>query len=349
MVTGELLKGFEPLASGPVPAGSALAEFLAGRVLGDVLSVHCRPRFRLRRIGGSPVLRCDEEQTHVSLALKCYDLKHLDGSRRSGDLHDVRVGLMRTEFDNIRLVRKLGLDQPPLRAVRPLAVEPELGCLLVEEYVSGEDLHSAVQQAAWHGERALLAGRLAQVAAFLARLHNVSASRRDCDPHEPVAYLDKVTRQLREGGVISADEGACLALIGRDWAESGDLRARGAVLVHGDATPTQFLFPAGDELVAVDFERLHYADRAADIGRLGGELKHLFAKYAGDPWASEPFIQGFYRDYCQAAPGAGDFGWLMQRARFHMACSELRIARNTWEEIGHRRWLAAEARQCLSQ
>jgi len=347
MLTGGLLKDFE---AGPIPAGSALAQFLADTVLGDILSVRCpRPRFRLRRIGGSPVLRCDEEQTRVSLALKFYDLKHLDGEQTPCDQHDVRAGIMRTEFDNIRLVRKLGLDKPPLRAVRPLAVEPGLGCLLVEEFVSGEDLHFIIQEATLRSGHALLADRLAQVAAFLARLHNISASRDGCDPREPAAYFDKVTGQLRAGRVISADEEASLTLIGRRWAESGDLSAEGAVLIHGDATPTQFLFPGDNELVAIDFERLHYADRAADIGRLAGELKHLFAKYTGDPWESEPFIQGFYDDYYRAAPEAGGFDRLMQRARFHMACSELRIARNTWENIGHRRWLVAEALECLSQ
>jgi tRNA A-37 threonylcarbamoyl transferase component Bud32 len=327
-----------------------LSVFLAHQVLGGILGVRCsRPLFCLRRIGGSAVLRCDEEQTSVSLALKSYDLKWIDGTQETGGQHELRVRLMRAELDNILRVRDLGLDRPPLRAVRALTSYPDLGCLLVEEFTSGPDLDFAVKEAALHKQHVQLATRLAQVAAFLARLHNASATVSGYDDREPLAYLEKVIGQLSSGQVISPEEAGRLRHIGQRWRDSGDLNGSGAVLVHGDATPTQFLFPGSDELVAIDFERLHYADRAADIGRIAGELKHLFAKYAGDPWASEPFIQGFYRDYYRQASAAGDFGWLTQRARFHMGCSELRIARNPWEDSGHRHWLVAEANACLSR
>jgi aminoglycoside phosphotransferase (APT) family kinase protein len=340
--------GLDLLVSGPVPDDNALYGFLADHVLRGVLGVRCpRPRFRLERLGGSSVLRCDEEQTSVSLALKSYDLKWIDGTQATPDQHEERAWLMRREFDNIRRVRDLGLDRPPLRAVRPLATHPDLGCLLVEEFVSGPDLHFAIREAAMRAEHALLSTRLAQVAAFLAWLHNASAAERACDDREGLAYLEKMIGQLINCDVISMATAERLHRIRQRWQAAGELNGAGEVLIHGDATPTQFLFPDDGELVAIDFERLHYADRAADIGRIAGELKHLFASYALDPWASEPFIRGFYDDYYRAAPQAGDFGWLIERARFHMGCSELRIARNSWEDFGHRRWLAEEAVACL--
>ncbi len=335
------------LVSGPVPDGSALAVFLRDQVFTDVLGLHCtRPRFRLQRVGGSAVFRCDEECTAVSLALKSYSLKWIDGRQGDGDRHQLRVGLLQREFDNIRQVRALGLDRSPLRAVRALAVNPDLGCLLVEEFVSGEDLCFAVREAAWHGRHAELSTRLSQAACFLARLHSASATDLRSDDREALAYLEKVIGQLITWEVLTFEQAEELRRLGRRWEASGELRGAVQVLIHGDATPTQFLFP-DDELVAIDFERLHLEDRAADIGRIAGELKHLFALYTWDPWASEPHIQRFYRDYYQQATAAGDFGWFTERARFHMACSELRIARNSWEDLGHRRWLVTEAAACL--
>lgn len=341
--------GTSLLVPGPVPEGSALSVFLGDQILTGILGLHCaRPRFRLQRCGGSPVFRCDEEYTSVSLALKSYSFKWIAGRQGDDDRHQLRADLMHREFDNIRHVRAIGFDRPPLRAVRALAVNPDLGCLLVEEFVPGEDLHFAIGEAACHGRDAELSARLSQVACFLARLHNVSATDRRGDDREAVTYLEKVVGQLTDSEVITSDQGDDLRRVGRRWEASGELCGAAEVLIHGDATPTQFLFP-DDGLVAIDFERLHHGDRAADIGRIAGELRHLFGKYAGDPWASEPHIQRFYRDYYRQARGAGDFGWLTERSRFHMGCSELRIARNAWEDLSHRRWLVEEAVSCLQR
>jgi aminoglycoside phosphotransferase (APT) family kinase protein len=339
--------GPDLLVPGPVPEDSALSRFLRDKVLTDVLGLHCaRPSFRLQRFDGSAVLRCDEECTSVSLALKSYGLKWIDGRQGADDRHQLRVELMQREFDNIQRVRALGLDKPPVRAVRALAVNPDLGCLLVEEFMSGEDLQSAICEAAWHGQHAELSARLAQIACFLARLHNASATNHHCDHWEALTYLEQVVGQLTDWEVITFEQAEGLRRLGRRWEASGELRGAAEVLIHGDATPTQFLFP-DNELVVIDFEQLHQGDPAADIGRIAGELKHLFAMYAIDAWASEQHIQRFYRDYYCQAPGACDFGWLTERARFHMGCSELRIARNPWVELGHRRWLIEEAAACL--
>ena len=311
--------------------------------------MHCaRPRFRLQRLGGDSVFRCDEEHTSTSLALKSYSLKSLwiDGSQGDTDWRQVRRDLARREFDNIRKVRALGLDQPPLRAVRALAANPDLGGLLVEEFAPGENLHSVMRDAAQHDKHTELSARLSQVASFLARLHDASATDRRGDDREAVAYLDEVVGQLVIWEMVTPEQGEALRGAGRRWETSGQLRGATEVLIHGDATSTQFLF-SGDGMVVVDFERLQYGDRAADIGRIAAELKHLFPVYSGDPWASEPYIQRFYRDYYRETRGAGDFGWLTERARFYMGCSELRIARNRWEGPAHRQWLVEEAAACL--
>jgi aminoglycoside phosphotransferase (APT) family kinase protein len=216
----------------------------------------------------------------------------------------------------------------------------------VEEFAHGENLHAAISDAVWHGQQDKLSARLSQTASFLARLHNASRTDRHGDGRQALAYLEEVIGQLVIWGVVTPGQAEELRRIGQCWEASGELRKATEVLIHGDATPTQFLF-SDDGLVAVDFERLQYGDRAADAGRIAAELKHFFASYASDPWASEPYIQRFYRDYYREARGADDFGSFTERARFYMGCSELRIARNHWEEPDHRKWLVREASACL--
>lgn len=339
--------GASVLGTGPVGEDSDLWRFLRDEVLMGILGLHCvRPQFHLWQLGASAVLRCDEEHTTLSLALKSYDLKWIDGRQGHDDRHETRARMMQREFDNIRHVRALGLDRPPLRAVRALTVNPDLGCLLVEEFTDGDDLDCTVREAVYHGRLAELSARLTHIAAFLAQLHNVSATNRRGDGQEAVKYLEKVVSQLACWDVITRGQEEALRAVGQGWEASGELLAPTEVLIHGDATPSQFLF-SEDELVVVDFERLHYGDCAADIGRMAGELKHLFSFYIGNPWASEPYIQHFYRDYYRRALNAGDFSALTQRARFHMGCSELRIARNSWQDLGYRRRLVMEAAACL--
>jgi len=70
------------------------------------------------------------------------------------------------------------------------------------------------------------------------------------------------------------------------------------VVVHGDATPDNFMF--GDHLarfMAFDLERTKHADRVFDTGRIAGELKHFFLRATGNPNAAECFIGHFLWEY----------------------------------------------------
>lgn len=345
-----VLCGFIAEQSGLVQEQSGLAAFLRDDVLGRRLGMWgVRPRFRLSRLGESAVLRCEEERTGVRLALKSYTLKltGVPGLPGSSDPQRVPVGLMHREWTNILRVRSLGLDRPPLRAVHAFATSAELGCLLVEEFVDGADLSALLGRVCEHDRDGDLDRGLTQLADFLARLHNASATGRPTGDREPLTYLDKVIRQLDERGVLRREERRELQRLRREWARSRALQDAGEVLIHGDATPTQFLFPPEKGLVVIDFERLHLADRAADLGRVAGELKHTITLHTADAWLSERYIQRFYEEYYHRAPKSGDYHALTERARFHMGCTELRIARNPWEGYGHRRWLVQEATRCL--
>ena len=119
------------------------------------------------------------------------------------------------------------------------------------------------------------------------------------------------------------------------------------VIVHGDATPTNFLFD-GERVTAIDLEMMKWADRCWDLGFVAAELKHHFAWRMGDAWAAEFFIGHFLREYA-ANYGADTrfFCTITQKLPLFMALGLLRIARNQWLDEPYRKNLLMEAEQCL--
>ena len=69
------------------------------------------------------------------------------------------------------------------------------------------------------------------------------------------------------------------------------------VMVHGDATPDNFMFGKGLEVTTFDLERAKRADRVFDTGRIAGELKHFFMRATGNAESAEPFIGHFLWEY----------------------------------------------------
>ncbi len=65
------------------------------------------------------------------------------------------------------------------------------------------------------------------------------------------------------------------------------------VMVHGDATPDNFMFGNGLEVTTFDLERAKRADRVFDTGRIAGELKHFFMRATGNRDSADPFIGHF--------------------------------------------------------
>jgi aminoglycoside phosphotransferase (APT) family kinase protein len=69
------------------------------------------------------------------------------------------------------------------------------------------------------------------------------------------------------------------------------------VFVHGDATPSNFLFGEGLSVMAIDLERMRRADRVFDLGRIAGELQHFYMQATGNKYVAEPFISHFLWEY----------------------------------------------------
>jgi aminoglycoside phosphotransferase (APT) family kinase protein len=120
------------------------------------------------------------------------------------------------------------------------------------------------------------------------------------------------------------------------------------VLVHGDATPPNFLFGQGLSVMAIDLERMKRADRVFDVGRIAGELQHSFLRATGNKYAAEPFIGHFLWEYaCHFPDRRAAFHSICGRVAFQMGLTLLRIARNSWVGPDYRARLIEEAKITL--
>ncbi|MFA5109766.1 MAG: phosphotransferase, partial [Desulfobaccales bacterium] len=225
---------------------------------------------------------------------------------------------------------------------------PDLSLGLLLEAVPGPDLDHLILAAARQGDWAPLGSGLEKLARLLAIFHSrpVPISPVSADP--ALVYLDKLMAQLQEAGLLTHADRQTLASERAAWQDRfGDFGDR-QVLIHGDATPTNFLFPEG-RAVALDLERLRLGDRLWDLSWLAGELKHAWGWRTGNPHGAEEAIGHFFRAYLAAAhlePA------LIRRVYglnpLYMALAELRIARNLYLTRDYRRELVAEARRCLT-
>ncbi len=126
-------------------------------------------------------------------------------------------------------------------------------------------------------------------------------SRRFAASPEPaLAYLDKVSAQLLEAGLLTREDRQTLARERQAWEGRCQDFSDFQVLIHGDATPTNFLFPDG-RAVALDLERLRAGDRLWDLSWVAGELKHAWGWRTADFSGSEGAIQHFFQAYLAAS------------------------------------------------
>ena len=261
--------------------------------------------------------------------------------RTSADLSLVR------EYDHYLRLPALGLGNGDGLTPRLLGRWPARSLGLLLEAVPGPDLDHLLLQACVHGNPAPLLRGLEQLARLLARFHSRPVSNLPVSPEPGLAYLDKVMAQLLAAGRLTREDRLALETERACWEDRlVDFTDR-QVLIHGDATPTNFLFPNG-EAVALDLERLGPGDRLWDLSWVAGELKHAWGWRTTNFCGSEAAIRHFFRMYLNATdfdPALTDR--LFQLNPFYMALAELRIARNLYLTPDYRRELVAEARRCL--
>ncbi len=250
------------------------------------------------------------------------------------------------EYDNYLQLPALGINDGYVP--RLLGRRPEVGLGLLLEAVPGPDLDRLLALAGEGRGAHLLNPALAGLARLLAFFHSRPVREKAVIPEPALAYLDKLMGQLAEAGLLSPEDHRSLAEEGHLWADRFASFPDRQVLVHGDATPTNFLFPDG-RAVALDLERLRVADRLWDLSWVAAELKHAWGWRLGNFNAAEGAIRHFFQAYLEALAPEPDTARRLQHLNpFYMALAELRIARNAYLSRDYRRELVAEARRCLA-
>ncbi|OGP71945.1 MAG: hypothetical protein A2Y80_06290 [Deltaproteobacteria bacterium RBG_13_58_19] len=252
------------------------------------------------------------------------------------------------EYHNYLEAPVLGLNEPGSRIPRLLGHCPEMRLGLLLEAIPGPDLDSLLARAAGPEGPDTLYPYLARLARLLAFFHRRPLSASPVAPPPALDYLAKLGRQLAGQGLLASGDEQLLEKEGLAWGSLLEHFPDRQVLIHGDATPTNFLFPDGGA-VALDLERLRVGDRLWDLSWVAGELKHAWGWRAGDFLAAEGPIRHFFQAYLEAV---GADSALTRRIfglnPFYMALAELRVARNAYLSWDYRRALLDEALQCLT-
>jgi aminoglycoside phosphotransferase (APT) family kinase protein len=278
-----------------------------------------------------------ETSTQWSAVAKFYGAKTGEEAHRYAD----------REFDNTQKAQAANLTDRGLRAVEPIATWRGV---LVLEYIDGLTLEDVI--AVRRSRPGTLSPSLAGAARLLQTLHANSIQPGATPEFESsLTKARKYVRDLERWGVLESDPvvGDALSKLLERWSAVTTMTAYAPVLIHGDATTTNFMFPWSGGVVGVDWERLYAGDPAFDLGRLMAEVSHSIHQHGGSVAEAVPFISHLSNAYCQALDGPEDAEALLERARFYQAASTLRIARNGWVSKLDRMGLVAQALALLSQ
>ena len=253
-----------------------------------------------------------------------------------------------TEFQNLTYLHNQGLNGSTFKIARPLGYNPWLNNVLILEYLEGQLLGDIIDEAVIHNRRDRLFRKLSALAGFLAGLHNRTAGDWTVDFSGLCDYTGRLIESLVQKRGMDRSEADELYGLRENWRIRTFMWEDRRVIVHGDATPSNFKFGSGRQVMIFDLERMMWADRVFDLGRLCGELKHFFMQTTGDRWAAEPFIGHFLWEYCGYFPDRQSaFRSVTRRLPFYLGITLLRIARNHWIDWNYRRHLIDEAKENL--
>jgi aminoglycoside phosphotransferase (APT) family kinase protein len=298
--------------------------------------------YRVFRLNGSNDVYMYEDRETTTKVIGKFFL-----SSRKNNVDKAASRLTR-EFDNLCTVRDRGLTGYPHHVVRPLGRHYAMNALLVTEYCEGEILSDVIREVIRNGDQGKLYHKLTALAYFLSALHNRTASGVGVEFHHDCHYLDHLVHRLLDIAAVGGDEARELYWLRDQWRNQSRMWEDQQVLVHGDATPENFMLGPNLQVITFDLERAKRADRVFDTGRIAGELKHFFMRGSGNPRTAEPFIGHFLWEYaCHFPDRHSAFRSITGRTPFYMGMTLLRIARNSWVEAEYRRRLINEAKACL--
>ena len=233
------------------------------------------------------------------------------------------------------------------RSVRPLG---SWKGTLILEFVDGLTLEDKI--AIRRSQPGKLFKALEATARLLSKLHAGSISQ-DIKPDFGVAtnYANKIVDNLVKHGMLQNQPIASNAIrhLIDTWSQEQAMWDYPPVLNHGDATSSNFVFPAEGGVIAIDWERSDFADPAADLGRLVAEITNSINQHGGNFSEGQILAEELGNVYGSFLPDTWDVESLLQRSRFYRAVSTLRIARNGWLSRQARLGLVLQAFALLSK
>jgi hypothetical protein len=251
------------------------------------------------------------------------------------------------EYTNLKLLREhLGMAGEADHVVAPLGENKELSALLVTERAPGRALDYYITKAIIEQQHDVLFQTLSQLARFFVRLHESGKTERPLSPDLPRYFFNSLLDSMntKPAGYFKQAEIEECAI--RWWHEEKIFSSDRETIIHGDATPTNFLFDNGN-VTAIDLEYMKWADRCWDLGFIAAELKHHFMWRMGNGWDAEPFIGHFLWQYAVNYGDTKFFHIITRKLPLYMALGLLRISRNLYLEDSYRESLIQEAMQCL--
>lgn len=327
---------------GRLPESDPLHGYLQHDIQPQITGASGSSNYRVFGLNGSSdVYLYEDRRTGTKLIGKFFRTS----KKRDAAKADMRLT---REFDNLCMMRNYGLSGYQHHVVRPLGRHYSMNALLVTECCEGQLLSEVILEAIRSGNHDRLYQKLTALAYFLATFHNRTASGEGVEFHEDCDYMDRLLAKLRDIWAIGGDETREFQWLRDQWRNQPKMWQDQKVLVHGDATPENFMFGNGLEVTAFDLERTKRADRVFDTGRIAGELKHFFMRATGNRDAADPFIGHFLWEYACHFPNRDSaFQSITGRTPFYIGITLLRIARNNWVDPHYRHRLIGEARECL--
>lgn len=322
---------------GHLDANDPLSEYLKWDIFPQIGCSGCDGIRVFSTNGSNEVYIYEDRQTCKKVVGKFYYSRKKDNWEQAGRLLD-------RECHNTNLFRSfLGEHH---YAARILGRNDSLNRLLVVEYCYGEPLDNIIMRCINNGERELLFEKLRALAYFLATVHNRSAGEHTVDFNYCCHYTHCMITGLEN--TIADSTTRSLRRKCEEWRDDARMWQDKTVLVHGDATPSNFFFGDGMYVITFDLERVKWTDRIFDVGRIAGELQHFFLRSTGDKNNAEPFIQYFLQEYAWHFPDQPQaFQSITARIPFYMGTTLLRIARNSYLDYDYRMKLVQEAKECL--
>jgi len=323
---------------GHLPQSDPLYDYLKNEIFPQI-NCDCRDGIRVFGTNGSNAVYIYEDRISCSKVVGKFFY-----SQRQQDWAAAKRRLDR-EYNNTNEFRSY-LDGVHY-AARVLGRNEALNCLLVVEYCYGTPLDDIILASIKESNPQLLYDKLRALAWFLATLHNRSARHTEPVRFNAVChYFDLVVDGLR--GVITPADDQRMRNYCEKWRQNPVMWQDCEVLVHGDATPSNFFFGDDMHVITFDLERVQRTDRVFDVGRLCAELQHFFMRTTSNKYAAEPFIGHFLWEYCCHFPDREKtFEAISQRIPFYMGTNLLRIARNNYLDNAYRQNLIREAGECL--